>query len=223
MKNIITYDKFLYESSRYNSSDRFQLERAKKLAADISKKEGVVYHVNKTNSGGYIIVDWYDENETVASYSHGKPIKESINFKEMLESVNESKKDLEYAKKIAKEISKKEGVIQHVNKTKRGGYRVEDWYDSDNTVASYNNGYDVSESSQFNESYSAKYFVVNNNKVVFAYPDSKGKLNKEDLLDDASSYRYNLTIYKSEQDMKKDLNKVDSKVEILDFFDKFYK
>ncbi len=54
--------------------------------------------------------------------------------------------NLESAKKWAREFSSKEGVGVHVNKTKSGGYNVEDWFDSDSTVASYENG------NQFNES-----------------------------------------------------------------------
>jgi hypothetical protein len=46
---------------------------------------------------------------------------------------------LEQAKAEAQRISQEEGVAQHVNKVGRG-YRVEDWYDSDTTVASYEDG-----------------------------------------------------------------------------------
>ena len=46
------------------------------------------------------------------------------------------------AKEEAQRISKEEGVVQHVEKTEEGSnkYRVSDWYDSDLTVVSYNNG-----------------------------------------------------------------------------------
>jgi hypothetical protein len=43
------------------------------------------------------------------------------------------------AEELAKKISKEEGVVQHVNKVS-GGYSVDDWYDSDSTVSSYENG-----------------------------------------------------------------------------------
>ena len=49
---------------------------------------------------------------------------------------------LEDAKAEAQRISDEEGVVQHVEETSEGSgeYRVSDWYDSDLTVASYENG-----------------------------------------------------------------------------------
>jgi hypothetical protein len=52
---------------------------------------------------------------------------------------------LEQAKSEAQRISKEEGVSQHVNKI-GNIYKVEDWYDSDTTVASYENGRSLRES-----------------------------------------------------------------------------
>jgi hypothetical protein len=49
--------------------------------------------------------------------------------------------DLEAAKKEAQENSK-EGYVQHVNKTDNG-YEISDWYDSDTTVYSYENGEEI--------------------------------------------------------------------------------
>ena len=49
--------------------------------------------------------------------------------------------DLEMAKQEAQENSK-EGYVQHVNKTENG-YEVSDWYDSDTTVVSYENGEEI--------------------------------------------------------------------------------
>jgi hypothetical protein len=49
--------------------------------------------------------------------------------------------DLEMAKQEAQENSK-EGYVQHVNKTD-DGYEVSDWYDSDTTVCSYENGEEI--------------------------------------------------------------------------------
>lgn len=46
------------------------------------------------------------------------------------------------AKAEAERVSEEEGVVQHVEETEKGSgkYRVSDWYDSDLTVASYENG-----------------------------------------------------------------------------------
>lgn len=48
--------------------------------------------------------------------------------------------ELSKAKMEARRISREEGVVQHVNEVRPGVYIVEDWYDSDTTVASYENG-----------------------------------------------------------------------------------
>ena len=50
------------------------------------------------------------------------------------------------AKADAIRISKEEGVAQHVNEIRPGIYKVEDWYDADTTVASYENGKRLDES-----------------------------------------------------------------------------
>jgi hypothetical protein len=48
--------------------------------------------------------------------------------------------NLKAAKKEAQKISKEEGVVQHVNMISNNKYKVEDFYDSDTTVSSYENG-----------------------------------------------------------------------------------
>jgi hypothetical protein len=62
--------------------------------------------------------------------------------KETSERMYESSdKGLAAAHAKAKEISKREGVVQHIEKDpKTGQHTVSDWYDSDRTVATYNNG-----------------------------------------------------------------------------------
>jgi hypothetical protein len=54
---------------------------------------------------------------------------------------------LEDAKAEAKRISREEGVVQHVEETEEGSgkYRLSDWYDSDLTVASYEDGMSLNE------------------------------------------------------------------------------
>ena len=61
-----------------------------------------------------------------------------------LSRLNENKDELEAIKKEAQRISDEEGVVQHVNKV-GDGYKIEDWYDSDATVASYENGRSLNE------------------------------------------------------------------------------
>jgi len=65
------------------------------------------------------------------------PVRESLN-----EGYGMSLKD---AKEEAQRVSKEEGVVQHVEETEEGSgkYRVSDWYDSDLTVVSYQNGMEL--------------------------------------------------------------------------------
>jgi len=49
----------------------------------------------------------------------------------------------------AMRISKEEGVVQHVNELPGGGYTISDFYDSDSTVISFEDGRKLNESSEF--------------------------------------------------------------------------
>lgn len=76
-------------------------------------------------------------------------IKKGINARfegQFNETLNEGYgMSLEDAKAEAKKISEEEGVVQHVEETSEdsGKYRVSDWYDSDLTVVSYENGMEL--------------------------------------------------------------------------------
>lgn len=72
-----------------------------------------------------------------------KLIPESLNeyfSREIEEGSEEDLAALDSAKKEAWQISKDEGVAQHVNQIRPGLYKVEDWFDSDTTVASFEGG-----------------------------------------------------------------------------------
>lgn len=53
-----------------------------------------------------------------------------------------NEESLVQAIKLAKAISR-EGVVQHVNQREDGSYEVSDWYDSDTTAFSYENGEEI--------------------------------------------------------------------------------
>jgi hypothetical protein len=109
---------------------------------------------------------WNTEFEaTVANFDNNrinirfeKPAQEILNIKdfdkknwtpnELKESLNEEiDPELLDVLQTAMRISKEEGVVQHVNKTDYGkGYTVSDWYDSDNTVMSFEDGRILKES-----------------------------------------------------------------------------
>ena len=66
---------------------------------------------------------------------------ERAEYKEDVRNTMKDDKGLAAAHKKAQEISKREGVVQHIERNpKTGHHSVSDWYDSDRTVATYNNG-----------------------------------------------------------------------------------
>lgn len=60
-------------------------------------------------------------------------------------NVYEGENDLNAVKEKARQISKEEGVAQHVNDRGNGNYQVSDWFDSDTTIASFENGRPINE------------------------------------------------------------------------------
>jgi hypothetical protein len=69
-------------------------------------------------------------------------LKEQSTFSDDLKRVHDN---LTRAMKEAQRISKEEGVGQHVNHIGKGQFDVSDWYDSDNTVASFDRGRRIDE------------------------------------------------------------------------------
>jgi len=59
-----------------------------------------------------------------------------------LRGMANEEESLAQAIKLAKAISR-EGVVQHVNQREDGSYEVSDWYDSDTTAFSYQNGVEI--------------------------------------------------------------------------------
>lgn len=75
-------------------------------------------------------------------YDGGKVIKQSLN----------ENMDLNTAKSKAQKISKEEGVVQHVNRISNNKYSVQDFYDDDSTIISYENGKQLNESTVASDS-----------------------------------------------------------------------
>ena len=72
-----------YDPAMFESADP-ELEDAKERAREESKA-GHVVHVNKTKSGGYALEDWFDDKATVASYENGRALKESADYKVLMD------------------------------------------------------------------------------------------------------------------------------------------
>ena len=64
--------------NEYYDAESDELSRAKMEARKISKEEGCAAHVNEIRPGVYRIEDWFDSDQTVASYENGNIIRESI-------------------------------------------------------------------------------------------------------------------------------------------------
>jgi hypothetical protein len=88
MWKVVTEENKLNEYFAFGvSEDEVKLKVAKQEAEKISKKEGVVQHVNQKPSGEYEVSDWYDSETTVASYEFGQQINENmIKLKDLLEA-----------------------------------------------------------------------------------------------------------------------------------------
>lgn len=55
-------------------------------------------------------------------------------------SIESSEGNFEEIKKEAKKISKDEGVVQHVNKVSDGVYKIDNFFDAEKTICSFENG-----------------------------------------------------------------------------------
>jgi len=108
----------------------------KKLVKSIKKK------VEKENDAVTTYTQFGDDIELV-------PGKES-KLKNKKVAIGESSQvdGLSKIKAQAKAESEKCGCAQHVNKTESGGYSIEDFYDADNTVSSYEDGRALNENNK---------------------------------------------------------------------------
>jgi hypothetical protein len=75
--------------------------------------------------------------------------KEYIKSLKGLNEIENMGMDLETAKAQA-QANSEEGYVQHVNKNEDGTYSISDWYDSDSTVYSYENGMSLNENQESN-------------------------------------------------------------------------
>lgn len=75
---------------------------------------------------------------------------ESNGFEKYYNNISESE-SLESVIEKAKQISRDEGVVQHVNKISDDIYNISDWYDDEITVISFENGMELNENNKMNE------------------------------------------------------------------------
>lgn len=75
----------------------------------------------------------------VSKYEDEEKGKEAV-MGQFDENLKYDQHDLEQVKALAKEISAKEGVVQHVNRIGKNKYEISDWYDSGTTIISFEDG-----------------------------------------------------------------------------------
>ena len=78
IKNVLKEQSFSSDLARVHD----ELKRAMEEAQRISKEEGVTQHVNHIGKGRFDISDWYDSDNTVASFENGRKINESLKEQE---------------------------------------------------------------------------------------------------------------------------------------------
>jgi hypothetical protein len=93
--------------------------------------------------------------------------------------------ELEILKTRANQESKN-GYVQHVNKSSQGGYYISDWYDSDETVASYENGRDLMAENQSRPGANAGAEKASPNTVPFPRCGQQSKSMEESGIEDES-------------------------------------
>ncbi|MFW6219426.1 MAG: DUF3008 family protein [bacterium] len=127
-----------YESNTIDTKKEWE-ELIKAEISQIAKEK--TYNKNKKGSKNPVdSTNYVGGSSAKPSWEGGKIINNPNNI------LNESDmNDLESIKRQAKETSKKEGVAQHVNKVSDNKYKISDFYDSDSTVISYENGRELNE------------------------------------------------------------------------------
>lgn len=114
-------------------------EDHKKEMSDFNKKLKGILNKKGLEESNYEMLD--DPTEDAFSLEY---LMNALTEEESVGGVDE---ELEIAKDEAQRISKEEGVAQHVNKV-GNGYRVEDFYDSESTVASFEDGRPLNEEAE---------------------------------------------------------------------------
>ena len=108
------------------------------------------YYTTALRYGSYL--GWTEQELPPYEEVTGIGMKESYDYETQADLRGMANEEaLAQAIKRAKQISDEEGVVQHVNRREDGSYEVSDWYDSDNTVFSYQYGRELEEADSLEE------------------------------------------------------------------------
>jgi hypothetical protein len=90
--------------------------------------------------------------------------------------------ELEIIKREAKTISAEENCAVHVNQITPGEYKIEDWYDYETTVASYEDGQIISESLKEEYSFNSDFKKISGALDLAGIP-CKVQLERDGIID----------------------------------------
>jgi len=88
-----------------------------KARANQESKNGYVQHVNKRPDGSYYISDWYDSDETVASYENGRDL---MGENQSQAGINEDDREIKPGAKVYPRWSQKGEPMEVVGMTESG-------------------------------------------------------------------------------------------------------
>jgi hypothetical protein len=142
-------DKNNYQANQINTDKEWKELNNPKVSEIASEKK-----MKDKGKGNSSVID--DSNLVGGSnakptYKGGKIVKNPNNTIKENKEINKTNlnegayNDFEQAKNDAFNISKEEGVVQHVNQISDNTYEISDWYDADSTVASFENGKELNE------------------------------------------------------------------------------
>lgn len=124
-------------------------DRLENMEAEAKQDDAEAPEDSLLNPSKHWVDDYSPKNVDENSINYPHPLADPEAGEEEWEEAEKAKSgqfndnELESLKKEAQQISKKEGVTQHVNVLSNGKYKISDWYDADSTVASYDNGREI--------------------------------------------------------------------------------
>lgn len=143
-----------------------------------------------------IINEIYDLAQEKANSEYESPQDRMFNSDEWVKAQRDAigmEDSLEAVKAEALRISKEEGVVQHVNSIDNDRYKISDWYDSDSTICSYENGRELNEGVPKNLSEATQFLDghILGTAIAKAHPELlKLKLNGDTKLLQGAIFKY---------------------------------
>jgi len=174
MRNVrMSLPQYITNLSSFN--DTVKILKNKGILTEADVKEGIGmfhdpigYQKSEPNPKDRIFTKKYEGNGVYTIYKNGVKVKTIegegnanawINDEMRKLNINEEYgMSLEDAKAEAQRESEEDGISVHVNSIGKGKYKVSYWFDSDSTVASYEDGILTNEYDEYNDEDNDEYF-----------------------------------------------------------------